>query len=192
MGYVRSTYFEHVYDEYFHQESEFLLSKVDASTEEIIKPMVDSDRDSGTVAGIASGVGGYIAWSSGGSLASIADSLPMSDSHEQLMNEYYDSMKRPELYFGAHEGAPPIPQDVPPFLEKMARRAVKLGFIDNPEQRHEFIAINENSESRKQYFQVMDDFRRNGPPKDSNGPTPADAKPTYRCATRCHAKNGNI
>ncbi len=57
MGYVRSTYFEHVYDEYFHQESEFLFSKVDASTEEIIKPMVDSDRDSGTVAGIASGSG---------------------------------------------------------------------------------------------------------------------------------------
>jgi hypothetical protein len=57
MGYVRSTYFEHVYDEYFHQESEFLFSKVDASTEEIIKPMVDSDRDSGTVDGIASGSG---------------------------------------------------------------------------------------------------------------------------------------
>jgi hypothetical protein len=53
MGYVRPAYFEHVYGEYFHQESEFLFSKVDASTEEIIKPMVDPDRYSGAVAAIA-------------------------------------------------------------------------------------------------------------------------------------------
>lgn len=57
MGYVRSTYFELVYDEYFYQESEFLFSQIDASAEEILKSMVDSDRYFGTVAGIAFGSG---------------------------------------------------------------------------------------------------------------------------------------
>jgi len=57
MGYVRSTYFEHVYDEYSHEESDFVFSKVDASKEKIIKSMVGSDRHSSTVAGSASGSG---------------------------------------------------------------------------------------------------------------------------------------